>query len=117
VIFVLKIRVAVFFATEVQMRSLIACVLLGLSLGACRGVTDPLARCPEGMTQVIPNVCDDEINTAYISVRGMNAHNADNILWLKREWQKKYPKKEIITFSFGNQVTELLIQYEQPVAR
>lgn len=99
------------------MRRLAICSLLALSLIGCRDRTQPASSCPEGMTQVIPNVCDDEVDTVFIDVRDMSGKNTNNILWLKREWQKKYPKKEIVAISFGYRTTELLIQYEQRIAR
>ena len=77
------------------MRSLIICLLLSLLLVACRDRTESLSSCPEGMTQVIPNVCDDEIDTVYINIFEMHGRDLDNALWLKREWQKKFPKKNL----------------------
>lgn len=99
------------------MHRLVICLLLALFVSGCRDRTQSASSCPEGMTQVIPNVCDDEVDTVYISARNMSGHDVDNILWLKREWQKKYPKKEIITFSFGDRALVLLIQYEWRIVR
>lgn len=99
------------------MHRLVICLLLALFVTGCRDRTQSASSCPEGMTQVIPNVCDDEVDTVYINVRDTNGRDIDNILWLKREWQKKYPKKEIITFSFGYNRENLLMQYEQRIAR
>lgn len=57
--------------------------------------------CPAPLREVAPNICDDDVDTAYLV--NDNSHYLsygqalEHMIALKKNWQRKFPTKHLVT--------------------